>query len=371
MRDGVYQRQDRPGWWISFTDAKGQRRRRKVEGAHTLQQARAALAAELQNVERVRVYGIVPPRAETLAAISARYLTHQKARLTRSAYERTRGVMETELIPFFGAMKAGDIRRADVQRYITSRCGKVSPGSVAREVNVLKRFFSLCVEWELIVLNPAAGVKVPRVPPGRVRYLQPGEFRALLAACPEWLRPVVALAVATGMRRGEMLNLRWLDVDRSGERMLLPQTKNGDGRIVYMNRLASRVIDARFGENVKPTDRVFTQVTGAQVSMAFRRAAKAAGIEDFRFHDLRHTAASWLRMRGEDIHTVAQLLGHKDLRMAARYQHLSPMFLADAVKKLDQVFGDASQALAPEDRSSCSIVTIASPRITSGDGVAL
>ena len=79
--------------------------------------------------------------------------------------------------------------------------------------------------------------------------------------------------------------------------------------------------------------------------MAFKRAAKAAEIEDFRFHDLRHTAASWLRMEGADIHTVAQLLGHKDLRMAARYQHLSPAFLADAVKKLDQVLG-AKPALA-------------------------
>jgi integrase len=72
--------------------------------------------------------------------------------------------------------------------------------------------------------------------------------------------------------------------------------------------------------------------------MAFARACKRLSISDFRFHDLRHTAASWLRMQGADIHTVAQLLGHKDLRMAARYQHLSPAFLADAVASLDLVF---------------------------------
>jgi integrase len=65
-------------------------------------------------------------------------------------------------------------------------------------------------------------------------------------------------------------------------------------------------------------------------------------IVNFRFHDLRHTAASWLRMQGADIHTVARLLGHKDLRMAARYQHLSPAFLAEAVNRLDAVFGDLS-----------------------------
>lgn len=140
------------------------------------------------------------------------------------------------------------------------------------------------------------------------------------------------------MRRGEILGLRWLDVDRTGERLLLPQTKNGEGRIVYLNALAAKVLDAQTIDTAGPTDPVFGDVTGEQVSMAFKRAASAAKIEDFRFHDLRHTAASWLRMKGADIHTVAQLLGHKDLRMAARYQHLSPSFLSEAVKKLDQVF---------------------------------
>ena len=67
------------------------------------------------------------------------------------------------------------------------------------------------------------------------------------------------------------------------------------------------------------------------VSQAFRRVCRKLGNVDFRLHDLRHTAASWLRMAGADIHTVAQLLGHKDLRMAIRYQHLSPSFLAEAV----------------------------------------
>lgn len=339
-RDGVYQRPDRPGWWISFTNSKGQRRRRKVAGAHTLQQARAALASELQNVERTRIFGTPPPSVETFAGIAPRYLKHQSARLTAAAYERTRGVVEGNLVAFFGPMKAGDIRRGDIQRYITLRSGDVSAGTIAREMNILKRFFSLCVEWELLAFNPASGVKSPRVPAGRVRYLHAGELRTLLAVCPAWLRPIVGLAVATGMRRGEILGLRRLDVDRQGERILLPQTKNGEGRIVYLNKLALQVLDGIVPDEAKSTDRVFAKVTGEQVSMAFRRAATAAKIEDFRFHDLRHTAASWLRMQGADIHTVALLLGHKDLRMAARYQHLSPTYLADAVKKLDQVFTD-------------------------------
>jgi integrase len=141
------------------------------------------------------------------------------------------------------------------------------------------------------------------------------------------------------MRRGEVLTLRWLDVDQAGGRILLPQSKNGDGRIVWLNDSASAVIDSLpMGE---PADRLFPaslQVTPENVSLAFLRACRRAKIADFRLHDLRHTAASWMRMRGADIHTVALLLGHKDLRMAARYQHLSPEYLQVAVKRLDDVF---------------------------------
>ena len=159
--------------------------------------------------------------------------------------------------------------------------------------------------------------------------------------CPHCLQPIVALAVGTGMRRSEILSLRWLDVDLANGRVLLPQTKNGDGRIVYLNRMAQQALTsaAQTGK-CGPTDRIFGGAKPERVSMAFVRACRKVKIEDFRFYDLRHTAASWLRMKGADIHTFAQLLGHKDLRMAARYQHLSPAFLAEAVNRLDGVFGD-------------------------------
>ncbi|MBI2815300.1 MAG: site-specific integrase [Acidobacteria bacterium] len=199
----------------------------------------------------------------------------------------------------------------------------------------------LAVEWEVIPFNPAHGVKAPKAPAGRVRYLQPSELRTVLENCPESLRPIATLAVSTGMRRSEILRLRWLDVDMANHRILLPQTKNGEGRIVHLNKLALSVLRALpFGKNTTSTDRLFPGMTPAQVSVAFQRACRRAKIADFRLHDLRHTAASWMRMSGADIHTVAQLLGHKDLRMAARYQHLSPAFLAEAVGRLDAAFGN-------------------------------
>lgn len=161
----------------------------------------------------------------------------------------------------------------------------------------------------------------------------------LVEACPSWLRPVVALAALTGMRRGEILGLRWLDVDLSQCRLFLPQTKNGEGRMVYLNEGAQAVLSSvPHKPEANITNKIFGDITPEQVSVTFVRVCRSLKIADFRFHDLRHTAASWLRMSGADIHTVAQLLGHKDLRMAARYQHLSPAFLANAVSKLDAVF---------------------------------
>jgi integrase len=134
---------------------------------------------------------------------------------------------------------------------------------------------------------------------------------------------------------------------------MLPQTKNEDGRIVYLNQSALAALRSvvRSAET-KATDTVFAGVTPEQVSVAFARLCRNQKILDFRFHDLRHTAANWLRMQGADIHTVAQLLGHKDLRMAARYQHLSPAFLAEAVGRLDIAYGPL--ALSPGGASAAT-----------------
>ena len=298
--------------------------------------------------------GYAPPSAESLEVVSKRFLKHQKARLTPAAYKREDGILEAHLRPFFGdKTKLAAIRRADVQKYITHRSGEVSPASIVKELNVLKHLLGLAVEWELIRANPAHGVKSPKVAPGRVRYLQPTELRAVLRACPEWLRPIAGLAVATGMRRGEILGLRWLDVDSKGGRIMLPQTKNGDGAHRVPEQAGAT--GARFRCPAKmpsqpiwfslanPSHRRMSLWLFCGLAVRSKSLISASTI-------LRHTAASWMRMNGADIHTVALILGHKDLRMAARYQHLSPAFLSDAVMLLDGAFAEPKEAPEGESR---------------------
>ena len=340
--DGVYTRKDRQGYWISWADHDGRRKYRKTN-ATSLAQARSALSAERVRVEQAKILGFNPPGEDSFAEIAERFLNFQKVRVTPQEYSREKLIVECHLKTFFRD-KVATIRKVDIDRFITARSGKVKAATVRRETMVLKHILKLAVQWQVIPVTPAQNVELPKPPAGRVRYLQPTELRVLLKECPEWLRPIVGLGVTTGMRRSEILKLRWLDLDLgnpAGAMLLLPQTKNGEGRIVYLNRDAVAAITSLLdGSEHRATDKLFQGIKPAQVSVAFHRACLRAQIEDFRFHDLRHTAASWFRMKGADIHTVAQLLGHKDLRMAARYQHLSGQFLAEAVRRLEGVFGD-------------------------------
>lgn len=344
-RDGCYERPDRGGWWISWTDAQGRRRQRKTD-AQNITQAKQIRSAELLRVEQAKMLGQMPPGEETFKEVADRYLKYQNARLKPASYKREEIVRRVHLSRF-DSLKLSAIRKKDLQNYLTERAAVASASSVRAEMAFLTHLFRLAVEWGIIPVSPAIGLKAPKLPPGRVRYLQPTELKALLEAARDGLREIVALAVSTGMRRGEIMGLRYLDVDLPNKRVMLPQTKNGEPRAVYLNRMAMMVFDSM--PEGAPGDMIFADWTADAVTKAFGRLCVDLKIPDFTFHDLRHTAASWMRMGGADIHTVAELLGHKTLTMARRYQHLSPAFLADAVGKLDAVFGDAAGVISAKN----------------------
>src|ERR1039458_2061970 len=238
-RDGVYYRKDRGSWWVSFKDANG-RRKPNALAAHTRPQAVAARAALMLKAERDRVLGVKEASEIATADLLARYKRHQKTRLRPTTFERLDGILETlkATLP----ERAKDISRKSVADYISTRSEDVAPGTVQKEVTVLKHALRLAVEWELLNRNPAQGAKLPKVPEVRTRYLSPAELKASLEAAPEWMRAPIALAAFTGMRRGELLGLRWMDLDLEGRRFYLRETKNGSLRVVPLNELALRVL---------------------------------------------------------------------------------------------------------------------------------
>ncbi len=354
-RDGIYQRPD--GYYCSFINAQGIRKFKKLKGCISLTVAKQSRAAELLKVSEQIASGRPQETEDTFAEIVPAYLQYQQPRLRPRSYKRIVGIITKNLTPFFGSMKAARIRKPDVQTYLTQRAtpkpveqAKRVPhiprnGTIVKELNVLKSIFHWAIAAEKLAHNPTVGVKGPKIDPGRVRYLQPTELRAVLLECPAWLQPIAGLLAFTGCRRSEVLNLRWMDVDRQRGLFLLPQTKNNEPRIVWLSNLALKVVESLPKDGHKPSDQVFDGYTPENVSLTFLRACRRAGVENFRLHDLRHTAASWLAMQGADIHLVAEMLGHKDLRMAKRYRHLNPAFLQSAARTLDTAFGPELQGL--------------------------
>jgi integrase len=344
-RDGVYVRGKK--FWISYVDGLG-RSRKESTNAPTLQQARMIRAGALMAAENRRRFGIVEPSKDTFNNVIPKYLDYQRARVSAGSYDRESGIIDQHLSPCFGSMKVCQIRKKDVENFVTEQGTKTLGNSTIRnQLGTLKHFFAFCVEQELIALNPAAGVKGPKAPPMRVRYLQPAELRVVLENCPTWLQPIVGLLAFTGMRRGEVLGLRVLDVDLANGCVTLRQTKNGESRTVWLNVMAHKVLCSAMQAGAKPTDHVFAgkKMTPNNVSIRFLRVCRDCGIENFHLHDLRHTAASWMRMSGADLQDVQKVLGHRTLAMTQRYAHLSPKHLSGVAKTLDAAFGSELQAL--------------------------
>ncbi|TCK75878.1 tyrosine-type recombinase/integrase [Acidipila rosea] len=354
-RDGVFQRKDRGGWWISYIDASGQRRKEKVV-AHTRTQALKVLSAVKTRTERDKVLGVKAASEITTTELLARFKRHQKTRLRSTTFERLEGILKTLKANLPELAK--EITRKTVADFISKRAETVSAGTIQKEVTTLKHALKLAVEWELLQRNVAQGAKMPKAPEGRTRYLSPSELKTALEAAPEWMRLPLALAAFTGMRRGELLSLRWTDVDLENRRLYLRETKNGSLRVLPLNELAFRLL-ANLPQST-PGDLVLDGLDGQKLSVYTRRLFQGLGIQDASFHSLRHTAASWLVMGGVDLYAVGQLLGHRTPRMTQRYAHLSPSYMAGAVGKLDTVF----EGVMPERAvDSSTFVPVESPQL--------
>ncbi|MSO22093.1 MAG: site-specific integrase [Acidobacteria bacterium] len=352
-RDGVFQRTDRSGWWVSYIASAGKRRKEKVV-AHTRTQALNALNGIRTREQREQILGIKEVSEISTADLLGRYKRYQKPRLRPTTFERLDSILKT--LKAHLPERAKDMTRKTVSDFISARSETVAPGTIQKETTVLKHALKLAVEWELLHENVAQGAKLPRVPEGRTRYLTPLELKAALDAAPDWMKAPMALAAFTGMRRGELLALRWLDVDMPTRRLYLRDTKNGSLRVLVLNELAVRVL-ARLPEG-GPSDPVLAGVDPQHLTVYTRRIFARLGIHDASFHSLRHTAASWLAMQGVDLYAIGQLLGHKTPRMTQRYAHLSPQYMAGAVGKLDGVFADVMPEGAP---GGAALVPVESP----------
>jgi integrase len=223
-----------------------------------------------------------------------------------------------------------------VENYKVKRRATVSPATVNRELALLKHMCTKAVEWGSLKVNPLRSVRLLKEPPGRLRYLTQHEEETLVDACSSHLSPIVMTALHTGMRKSEILGLKWQDVDFRAKTITVHRTKNNELRVIPMNQtLYDEVLQL---PRRLHSAYIFCHEDGErydEVKRSFKTACRKVGITDFRFHDLRHTFASHLVMNGINLKTVQYLLGHKDIRMTLRYAHLSGEHLQAAVGTLD------------------------------------
>jgi len=215
----------------------------------------------------------------------------------------------------------------------TNRGSKRSPSTVNRYLAILSHAFTVAVnEWGWLEDSPMRKVRKPKESRGRVRFLDDDERTKLLDACMKseckLLYPIIVLAISTGMRFSEIINLTWKDVNLKERYIILNKTKNNERRRVPLVGFALESI-----EGLRSVPRIDTPLLFAGASpdkpitirKPWIKALNEAGIEDFRFHDLRHCTASYLAMNGASLAEIAEVLGHKTLSMVKRYAHLGQL----------------------------------------------
>lgn len=218
-----------------------------------------------------------------------------------------------------------------------------APATVSRYLSALSHAFTIAVnEWGWLEHNPVSKVKKPTEPRGRVRFLDEAERKELLTACKESsnkdLYPIVVLALSTGMRQGEILTLQWKYIDLQRRQLALHETKNNERRVVPIVGYALEVLSEHGKIRNIQSDYVFpkcAQKGQAAIRKAWQKALDEAKLKDFRFHDLRHTTASYLAMNGATLAEIAEVLGHKTLQMVKRYAHLSEAHTSSIVEKMN------------------------------------
>lgn len=205
----------------------------------------------------------------------------------------------------------------------------VKPPTVARQLNTLSAILNHArKEWCLPITNPIADIKRPVQSQSRARRLKAGEEDLLLAAMESRYARVARFALATAMRRGEVLTLTWQNIDAGGRVALLPITKNGEARRVPLSSAALKVLEEQREVPVQSITGIVFDIHPVAMDKAWRRACRAAGIDDLHFHDLRHEAVSRLFELGLNLMEVASISGHKTLAMLRRYTHLRAEDLA-------------------------------------------
>lgn len=248
-------------------------------------------------------------------------------------------------------------RFKNIEREKTSKRGNPqSPSSVNRKLELLSRILSMAVDYGMIHSNPCQRVRKFQLDNRRERYLSVDEESRLMGVLfgrKAYLKPIIILALNTGMRRGEILNLEWWQIDFSTNRLIVTKTKSGKPRHIPMNQVVRETLIEL--KETTGTEYVFESRRNPghpiqDPKKSFNGALKDAGIENFRFHDLRHTAGTRLAEAGADAFTIKDILGHASIQTSAIYVHATDEGKRRAISALGRYVENFGQKLVKNEK---------------------
>jgi integrase len=335
-------------WQIDYYDPAGKRVRKNFKQK---KDAVAEHAKRKSLIAEGRYLDVKQESKITLAELCKKYETAYR---NQKSFHNAKKTYLENFKEYFGKDRIiGDISRHDLVTYqihlrekpVTvkmkngvevSRKNR-SDAAVNREISCLHHLFMEAVAWGLAGRSPFDGGKAIKLKENnkRLRFLADDEINALLAECPAHLKPIVSCAILTGMRRAEILSLKW-DQVRNGF-IYLSKTKTNESRQIPVSDALEAVFREIRGKQHLTSEQVFTfrgEAIQDNTKKAFNAAVKRAGLVDFHFHDLRHTFASQVLLNGGTLKDVQELLGHKTMTMTLRYSHLTQEHKRQAVNLL-------------------------------------
>jgi integrase len=360
----VYLRKDlkKPMWYFRLC-IQGTRYNRPVPEATTQRDAEKAEAIFKSELLRGK-YDLANRKGEMLFKdLVSEYNTY--ARLNKKSW-KSEECRVNSLLNFFGAKKLREITPILIEKYRSDRRqtprvhqkkqskGKapeavaiITNASINREVSILRKMFSIAVENDWLDVHPCVKKKVKPLKEGskRERFLTPSEENALFAQCTgdqEYLTPILVCALHTAMRKSEILKLEWNRVDLKTGYITVTQTKSGKDRNIPLSSTLKKHLTALF--DTRQSNYVFanpdTQKPYTDLKKPWAKVLENAKVKGFRFHDLRHTAATRMVASGIDLIVVQDILGHADINTTMRYAHPVPERKLQAVSALDSYVAD-------------------------------
>ncbi len=367
----IYRRDD--GLWTGAVslgyDERGKRKRRTVYG-----KTRREVAEKLTRILRDHQQGIpVAPERLSVAQFLERWLTASVTPSVKAkAYEGYESIVRVRVVPRIGRRRLSNLTPLDLQSlYSDLQASGLTNRSTHHTHRVLHRAFTMAVRWGLLARNPCDGLTPPRPERTQMRVLTREQVATLLEATSRHPQHALyVLAVTTGMRQGELLGLRWADVDFEAGRLFVRQClqrQRGKGlvfiepktarsrRTIILSRYAVAALREHrthqlatrlaLGPEWQDQDLVFCNPTGGPVDPSwqvavFKTALREAELPVIRFHDLRHTAATLLLAEGVHPKVVSEMLGHATITLTLdTYSHLVPVLHAQAAAAMDALFG--------------------------------